>query len=88
MDMLTGRPEYFERIVAQVDPSAFDPSMTALVFDEVLVLEEEEPELHAARARLTASATPEIPMKAPDRLYILPPGRSSIRGSWLTPVVS
>src|SRR5580658_9377556 len=86
--MLAGRPEYFERMPAHVDPSAVDPSTAALVLAGVLALEEEEEEeeeleLHATRARLAASATTEIPVKAPDRLYMSSSCRSSIRGSWL-----
>jgi hypothetical protein len=93
--MLVGRPEYFERTVAQADPSAVEPSMAAPAFAAelvpeagALVLEVAELELHAARARLAASATSEIPVKAPDRLYISSSCRSSIRGSWLNAVVS
>ena len=82
MDMLVGRPGYFDRIDVQADPSAADPSTTALALDDVLVvleLEEEELELHATRARLAASATTEIPVKAPDRLYMSSSCRSSLR---------
>jgi hypothetical protein len=89
--MLVGRPEYFERTVAQADPSAVDPPMAALALAGALVLEVpevEELELHATRARLAASATTEIPVKAPDRLYISSSCGSSIRGSWLNPVDS
>jgi hypothetical protein len=67
--MLVGRPEYFERTVAQADPSAVEPSMAAPAFAAelvpeagALVLEVAELELHAARARLAASATSEIPV--------------------------
>ncbi len=84
MEMLAGRPEYFDRMEAQVAPSAADPSMAAGALDDVLValvleLEEEELELHATTARLAASATTQIPVKAPDRLYMSSSCRSSIR---------